>query len=72
VLAAHMDVNAFDAFGLGWEQLEEVERLGAENVKRVARPPEKSIDWSDDRVAQSPYWITAFTEIKTVWHPKGM
>ncbi|MGH8935422.1 MAG: aldehyde dehydrogenase family protein [Acidimicrobiia bacterium] len=72
VLAAHMDVNAFDAFGLGWDQLEEVEVLGAENVKRVARPPEQPIDWSDDRVAQSPYWITAFTEIKTVWHPKGM
>ncbi|MDP8958006.1 MAG: aldehyde dehydrogenase family protein, partial [Actinomycetota bacterium] len=72
VLAAHMDVNAFDAFGLEWEQVADVERLGAGNLKRVARPPTEPIDWFDDRRAQSPYWISAFTEIKTVWHPQGV
>lgn len=72
VLAAHMDVNALDAFGLDWEALGEVEEAAAENVKRVARPPEEPIDWFDDRRAQSPYWISIFTEIKTVWHPKGV
>jgi hypothetical protein len=27
-------------------------------------------DWHSDR-AQSPYAVTAFMEMKTVWHPMG-
>ena len=38
-------------------------------VKRVVRPPGGEVDWTG---AQSPYAIAAFTEIKTVWHPKGL
>ncbi len=68
ILAGHMDVNALDAFGLDWDALAEVERSAAENVKRVARPPQEPVEWAE---AQSPYWIGEFTEIKTVWHPKG-
>jgi acyl-CoA reductase-like NAD-dependent aldehyde dehydrogenase len=61
VLASHMDVNAIDicgADGLG----PELERLAADNVKRVVlgRPD-----------AQSPWEISSFLEIKTVWHPIG-
>jgi acyl-CoA reductase-like NAD-dependent aldehyde dehydrogenase len=61
VLASHMDVNAIDicgADGLG----PELERLAADNVKRVVlgKPD-----------AQSPWEISSFLELKTVWHPVG-
>jgi acyl-CoA reductase-like NAD-dependent aldehyde dehydrogenase len=61
-LASHMDVSALDLTG-GDGDVAELERLGAENVKRVVRG-------KADR--QSPYDITAFLELKTVWHPIGM
>ena len=38
-LAAHMDVNGLDAFGLDPAQAAAVEELGVENVKRLVRPP---------------------------------
>jgi hypothetical protein len=50
----------------------DLETAAADNVKRVVRPPQGTPNWTDDRVAQSPYTIAAFTEIKTVWHPKGV
>ena len=61
-LAGHMDVNAIDIAGADGE-LPELERLAAENVKRVVRG-------RADR--QSPYEIAAFLELKTVWHPIGV
>ena len=70
-LASHMDVNAIDAYGHGWDGIGEIETEAANSVTRVIRPPEGEPDWTDDRVAQSPYMIAQFTEIKTVWHPKG-
>ncbi len=75
VLAAHMDVNAFDAWGVAPDGLAAVEASAMENVKRVARPPSaggERFDWLDDRAAQRPEWIAAFLEMKTVWHPMGM
>jgi acyl-CoA reductase-like NAD-dependent aldehyde dehydrogenase len=68
-LAAHMDVNAFDASGLDAAALPAVQRSAAENVKRLVR---FSGEWTDDRLAQSPYAIFDFQEMKTVWHPMGM
>jgi acyl-CoA reductase-like NAD-dependent aldehyde dehydrogenase len=62
VLAAHMDVNALDLGGSDG-QVEELERLAADNVKRVVRG---SAD------GQSPWEIAAFLELKTVWHPIGV
>jgi acyl-CoA reductase-like NAD-dependent aldehyde dehydrogenase len=63
-LAGHMDVNAIDLTGAdGNGQVPELERLAAENVKRVVRGPAKG---------QSPYEIAAFLELKTVWHPIGV
>jgi acyl-CoA reductase-like NAD-dependent aldehyde dehydrogenase len=61
VLASHMDVNAIDlcgADGLG----PELEQLAADNVKRVVlgKPD-----------VQSPWEISSFLELKTVWHPIG-
>jgi acyl-CoA reductase-like NAD-dependent aldehyde dehydrogenase len=62
VLASHMDVNAIDLTGADG-QSEELERLAADNVKRVVRGA------ADD---QSPWDIEAFLELKTVWHPIGV
>ncbi len=62
VLAAHMDVNALDLAGADGDVVE-LERLAAENVKRV-------VHGAAD--AQSPWEIAAFLELKTVWHPIGV
>ena len=72
-LAAHMDVNALDAFGAAPEEAAELEEAAVENVKRFVRPPARGLDgfdWSADS-AQSPYLIGEFVEVKTVWHPIG-
>jgi acyl-CoA reductase-like NAD-dependent aldehyde dehydrogenase len=61
VLAAHMDVNAIDLAGVDGGR-EELERLAAENVKRVVRNGE----------GQSPWHAAAYLEMKTVWHPIGV
>jgi acyl-CoA reductase-like NAD-dependent aldehyde dehydrogenase len=67
-LAGHMDVDALDATGVAADLGTEVERLAAENVKRVHRGPDGD---PFDPSAQSPYEVTAFMEMKTVWHPMG-
>jgi acyl-CoA reductase-like NAD-dependent aldehyde dehydrogenase len=61
VLAGHMDVNALDLAGVDGDRME-LERLAAENVKRVVRNGE----------GQSPWHAAAFLELKTVWHPIGV
>ena len=60
-LAGHMDVNAIDVTGADG-LVEDVERLAAENVKRVVH---------GDVDGQSPWQIADFLELKTVWHPIG-
>ncbi len=62
-LADHMDVNAIDAGGASREQVVRIQEGAVHNVKRVVLP---------DETSQSPYRIAAFTETKTVWHPKGL
>jgi acyl-CoA reductase-like NAD-dependent aldehyde dehydrogenase len=61
VLAAHMDVNAIDVGGADGAALD-LERLAAENVKRVVHGRAD---------VQSPWEIASFLEQKTVWHPIG-
>lgn len=61
-LASHMDVNAIDLTGVDATRAE-LERLAAENVKRVVHSSADS---------QSPWEIEAFLELKTVWHPIGL
>lgn len=68
-LASHMDVNAIDTTGVAEDQLAAVQKTAAENVKRVIH---FSGEWTDQRLAQSPYAIFDFQESKTVWHPMGM
>jgi acyl-CoA reductase-like NAD-dependent aldehyde dehydrogenase len=69
-LAGHMDVNAIDVTGVPAKLRDEVERQAAENVKRIVRAEDGETDWLSDR-AQSPYAVTSFMEMKTVWHPMG-
>jgi acyl-CoA reductase-like NAD-dependent aldehyde dehydrogenase len=74
-LAAHMDVNAIDLFGVPVDMRAAVEEAAVENVKRLARPPRgdpERFDWLDDARAQRPEWIAAYLEMKTVWHPIGV
>jgi acyl-CoA reductase-like NAD-dependent aldehyde dehydrogenase len=61
-LASHMDVNAIDLTGADGLR-PELERAAAENVKRVVAGAPDS---------QSLYEISAFLELKTVWHPIGL
>ena len=61
VLAAHMDVNALDLGGADGDA-PELERLAAENVKRVVHGRAD---------VQSPWEVARFLELKTVWHPIG-
>jgi len=60
VLAGHLDVNALDVTGAN-DETAELERLAADNVKRVVRQQDE----------QSPWEIASFLELKTVWHPVG-
>jgi acyl-CoA reductase-like NAD-dependent aldehyde dehydrogenase len=61
-LAAHMDVNAIDLTGADGLRAE-LEIAAAENVKRVVLGQPDT---------QSLYEISAFLELKTVWHPIGV
>ena len=60
-LAAHMDVNAIDLTG-AYGLRADLEVAAAENVKRVVL---------GEPDTQSLYEISAFLELKTVWHPIG-
>ncbi|HEX6946570.1 MAG TPA: aldehyde dehydrogenase family protein [Acidimicrobiia bacterium] len=62
-LADHMDVDAIDAVGATPDQVRRIEEGAVHNVKRTLLPGQWSL--------RSPYRIAAFTETKTVWHPKG-
>jgi acyl-CoA reductase-like NAD-dependent aldehyde dehydrogenase len=62
ILAGHMDVNAIDLAGADGD-VAELEKLAAENVKRVVRGSSNG---------QSPWDVASFLELKTVWHPIGV
>ncbi|MGO1922114.1 MAG: aldehyde dehydrogenase family protein, partial [Microbacterium sp.] len=62
-LASHADVNALDLAGAGSLEWVDLQIAAADTLKRVLTPGE---------VTASPERIGAFTETKTVWHPKSM
>lgn len=62
-LAAHMDVNGIDVAGCTADEVAAIQRAAAENVKRIVTTPPAEM---------SPQLITAFMEMKTVWHPIGV
>jgi acyl-CoA reductase-like NAD-dependent aldehyde dehydrogenase len=76
VLAAHVDVDALDTWGVPDAMRTDVETLAADDIKRLSRRAvgvsEARFDWLDDRVTERPEWIAAFLEMKTVWHPIGV
>jgi acyl-CoA reductase-like NAD-dependent aldehyde dehydrogenase len=76
VLAAHVDVDSLDVWGVPPELRAEVERLAAGDIKRILRRPagvtDARFDWLDDRATERPEWIAAWLEMKTVWHPIGV
>lgn len=69
VLAGHLDIDALDLTGLAGTDTAELERLAAENVKRVVRAPASEPDFTPP--PPGPQIMLRFTETKTVWHPKG-
>jgi acyl-CoA reductase-like NAD-dependent aldehyde dehydrogenase len=70
-LASHMDVNAIDLTGIAGDHAlaTDLEVAAADNLKRVRRAPAAEPDWSLDPGLEP---MTAFLEIKTVWHPIGV
>jgi acyl-CoA reductase-like NAD-dependent aldehyde dehydrogenase len=76
VLAAHVDVDSIDVWGVPEEMRPETERLAAEDIKRISRRPagvtDARFDWLDDRASERPEWIASWLEMKTVWHPIGV
>jgi acyl-CoA reductase-like NAD-dependent aldehyde dehydrogenase len=62
-LASHMDVNAIDVSGCTTDEVGTVEAAAADNVKRVIKLPTGE---------RSPHLVTAFMEMKTIWHPIGV
>lgn len=71
-LARHMDVNALSTYGLDAPFAAELERLGADNLKRtrtggIVSPAE----WFGPEFADLEH-VAAFVETKTIWHPAGI
>jgi acyl-CoA reductase-like NAD-dependent aldehyde dehydrogenase len=66
-LASHADVGALDLVGAGDLDWVELQIAAAETLKRVLAP-----EGGADAAAPSLQRITAFTEIKTVWHTKSL
>ena len=66
-LASHADVGALDLVGAGELEWVDLQIAAAETLKRVL-PPEQG----PDAAAPSLQRISAFTEIKTVWHTKSL
>ncbi|MGI8516759.1 MAG: aldehyde dehydrogenase family protein [Acidimicrobiia bacterium] len=64
-LSDHMDVNAVDLAGATPEVALRAQQGAVHNVKRL-------VGKNGFTDSQSPYLIAAFTETKTVWHPKGL
>jgi acyl-CoA reductase-like NAD-dependent aldehyde dehydrogenase len=69
VLAGHLDVDAIDLCGMAGRDSTGLEVAAAENVKRVLRAPAVEPDWS--REPDGVRRIVAWTDLRTVWHPKG-
>lgn len=65
-MASHMDVNAIVYCGNQEDEIQTINELASENMKRTVFY--RKSDWSSDS-AQSPYFIEKTQEIKTTWHP---
>ena len=71
-LARHMDVNAMETYGLDAPFAAELERMAADNLKRIrVVPPASLADWYAEE-AQDLARVAQFVETKTIWHPAGI
>jgi acyl-CoA reductase-like NAD-dependent aldehyde dehydrogenase len=71
-LAGHLDVDGLDLTGLaGADGVDRtaLEIDAAENVKRVLAPPSAEPDFR--RIPRGVERIMQWSDVKTVWHPKG-
>ncbi len=66
-IASHQDVHGLDLVGAGDLDWIDLQVAAAETLTRVL-PPEQG----QDATAPSLHRITAFTELKTVWHTKSL
>ena len=64
--STHMDVNSMLYCGDDKKSIQLIKENSAINLKRIVI--KKDIDWMKDE-AESPYFITKFTEVKTTCHP---
>jgi acyl-CoA reductase-like NAD-dependent aldehyde dehydrogenase len=72
-LAKHREVIGIDAWSTDTALLAQLEREGADNVKRVkTHATATPMYWSDERRGQGIGWIERFLETKTIWHPVGV
>ncbi len=65
-MASHMDVNTIIYCGKAQNDMQIINELASNNVKRTVFY--KKTDWSTDN-SQSPYFIEKLQEVKTTWHP---
>ena len=66
-LASHPEVHALDLTGAGELDWVDLQIAAAETLTRV-QPPEQGVDAASPSLAR----ISAFTEVKTVWHTKSL
>ena len=64
--SSHKNVNSIVYCGDEKHEINEIETLSVENLKRVIIEKRKKWNTKD---SESPYFIEKFQEIKTIWHP---
>lgn len=69
--AGHRDVDALHAAGASKAERRLLEGGAAENLKRVTVRDLAPAEWRDAGRCESPEWIAAFVEMKTIWHPSA-
>lgn len=73
ILARHREVISLDAWSNDDALRTELEKLSADNVKRVKTYAVPSTSfWTDDSGAQGLSRLERYLETKTVWHPMGL
>ncbi|MEZ6243548.1 MAG: aldehyde dehydrogenase [Phycisphaerales bacterium] len=69
--SSHSGIDAIHAAGLSDDEARTLREGAAENLKRVTIREVSGHDWLDDEVCEDPWWIEAFVEVKTIWHPSA-
>lgn len=73
IMAKHREISALDAWHDDGNFLQELQREGADNVKRTHVHRDAAVlDWYAEREGQGLTWVERFIETKTVWHPVGL